>query len=322
MRVNWSRALPTLTLLATLGLVGCGSTAAAAGRPAAAALEAANTKALSGSFEVAFSAQLHVDLSQVAGLTGVTPGELSQAQSEINAARLTGTAEVQSQQQMEMTFSLTPVMAQPWHLILVDGSEYISEGGSTWYKLSGGRSGLAAGVGGTAGAELRHLKQELKSWGQELKSSARVTDLGRTEIGGRQVKHLETTLSGPSMNHFLSQILAQVATELGSSDPSLAGALPALEQMLDFTQVRGESYVLTSTGQLARASVEVSLTLDLGGLSSLAPGATGLPSGSASLGFAATGNFSNYGQSFNIQAPSHVTAGPLPTPSGLSGALS
>jgi hypothetical protein len=92
--------------------------------------------------------------------------------------------------------------------------------------------------------------------------------------------------------------------------------------MLDFTQVRGESYVLTSTGQLARASVEVSLTLDLGGLSSLAPGATGLPSGSASLGFAATGNFSNYGQSFNIQAPSHVTAGPLPTPSGLSGALS
>jgi hypothetical protein len=223
---------------------------------------------------------------------------------------------------MEMTFSLTPVMAQPWHLILVDGSEYISEGGSTWYKLSGGKSGLAAGVGGTAGAELRHLKQELKSWGQELKSSARVTDLGRTEIGGRQVKHLETTLSGPSMNHFLSQILAQVATELGSSDPSLAGALPALEQMLDFTQVRGESYVLTSTGQLARASVEVSLTLDLGGLSSLAPGATGLPSGSASLGFAATGNFSNYGQSFNIQAPSHVTAGPLPTPSGLSGALS
>ena len=316
MRVNWSRALPTLTLLATLGLVGCGSTAAAAGRPAAAALEAANTKALSGSFEVAFSAQLHVDLSQVAGLTGVTPGELTQAQSEINAARLTGTAEVQSQQQMEMTFSLTPVMAQPWHLILVDGSEYISEGGSTWYKLSGGRSGLAAGVGGTAGAELSHLKQELKSWGQELKSSARVTDLGRTEIGGRQVKHLETTLSG------LSQILAQVATELGSSDPSLAGALPALEQMLDFTQVRGESYVLTSTGQLARASVEVSLTLDLGGLSSLAPGATGLPSGSASLGFTTTENFGKYGQSFNIQKPSHVASGPLPTPSGLSGALS
>jgi hypothetical protein len=292
------------------------------GRPAAAVLEAANTKALSGSFQVAFSARLHVDLSQVTGLTGVTPGELSLAQDEINGARLRGTAEVQSQQQMEMTFTISPVMAQAWHLILVDGSEYISEDGSTWYKLRSGESGFAAGVGSTAGGELRHLKQELKSWGQDLHRSASVTNLGKTEIGGEQVRHLETTVPGPAMNHLLSQILSQVATDLGSSAPSLSGDLPALEQLLDFTRVRADSYVLTATGQLARASIDVDLTLDLSPLSPLAPGATGLPSGSASLVFTTTENFGKYGQSFNIQKPSHVASGPLPTPSGLSGALS
>jgi hypothetical protein len=80
--------------------------------------------------------------------------------------------------------------------------------------------------------------------------------------------------------------------------------------------------VLTATGQLARASIDVDLTLDLSPLSPLAPGATGLPSGSASLVFTTTENFGKYGQSFNIQKPSHVASGPLPTPSGLSGALS
>jgi len=92
--------------------------------------------------------------------------------------------------------------------------------------------------------------------------------------------------------------------------------------LLQFTQVKSDSYVVASTGQLARTDITVGLNLDLWALSDLAPGQSGLPTGSVSMTLSFFGNFSDYGKDFNIQKPSDIVSGPLPIPSGLTGALS
>lgn len=309
-----------LAALAALALVGCGSQAASAHRSARAILDAANQQALSTSFEMSFTSNVQVDLSGVSGLSGVTAGELGLAQAEINSAELQGVVDFQSQKLFELSFSLSPILDQTWHLIDLDGTRYISENGTQWHIVTGD-SGLAGGVGGAASGGLGNLKAEVQTWGQELHSSATVTKLGDSELNGVEVDHVQTSAAGPALNHALAQVLSGLATQLGTAEPSLNGDVPALEQLLQFNSAKVDSYVGTASGQLARMDISVGMTLELSALSALAPDKSDLPSGSISMTFNSTGNFSDYGKDFGIQKPSDIVAGPLPTPSGLGDAL-
>lgn len=315
------RGAMTLPALAAVALVGCAG-GPATDRPAGALLQAANSQALHTSFKLDFHSRLQVDLSGVTLPSGVSPGELGLAQAAINAARLTGTVRVQSQKQFQMTFTLSPLLTQPWHLIDVNGTEYISENGTQWHTLAGTQPGLAGGLGSAAGGGLSHFKAEVKIWGQELRHAATVNNLGQSGSGAARVDHLQTTVFGTALNQSLAQILSGVAAQLGSVGASLNAQLPAIERLLQFTGVKSDSYVLTSTGKLARSDLTVGLNLNLAELAGLVPGQSGLPGGSMSMTFSFAGSFSQYGQSFNIQKPSHIVTGPLPRPSGLAGALS
>lgn len=312
----------TLPALAAVALVGCAGSGVSVDRPAGSILKAANTQALNNSFQLDFTSRLQVDLGSVTPPSGMAPGELGLAQAEINAARLQGTIEVQSEKQFEMTFTLSPLLAQPWHLIDLNGQEYISEDGSQWHAVVSGQSGLAGGLGGAAGGGLSHLKAEVKSWGQQLRQAATVSNLGTSGTGSGRAEHLQTTVSGAALNQSLSQILSGVATQLGSAGSSLNRELPAIERLLQFSGVTSNSYVLTSNGELARSDLTVGLQLNLAALADLAPGQSGLPGGSMTMTFSFAGKFGKYGQNFNIHKPSHIVPGPLPTPSGLAGALS
>jgi hypothetical protein len=306
--------------VAALALVGCGSQAASTHRSAGAILDSANRQALGTSFQMSFTSQVQVDLSGVTGLSGVSAGELGLAQAEINSAQLQGVVDFQSQKQFELSFTLSPFLDQSWHLIDLAGTKYLSENGTQWHTVSGD-SGVASGVGGAASGGISNLKAELQTWGQELRSSATVTNLGDGQLDGAEVDHVQTSVSGPGLNHALAQVLTGLATQLGTADPALSGDVPAIEQLLQLTSAKVDSYVLTSSGQLARTDISVGMTLELSALSDLAPDKSDLPSGSISMTFNATGNFSDYGKDFGIQKPSGIVAGPLPTPSGLGGAL-
>jgi hypothetical protein len=200
----------------------------------------------------------------------------------------------------------------------LNGSEYISDNGTQWHSVSSSQASKA----GVSSGSLSNLKTEFKSWGKELSGSATVTKLGATTIDGNQVEHLQTTIAGSSLNSAMAGILGEAVGALGSEAASLNSELPAIEGSLQFTQVKTDSYVLTSTGQLARTDITVGLDLNLAELATLAPGETGLPTGTASMTLTFSGNFSDYGKAFGLQKPSDIVAGPLPTPSGLAGALS
>jgi hypothetical protein len=309
-----------LGALAALALVGCGSQAATAHRSAGAILDSANQQALGTSFEMSFTSTVQVDLSGVTGLSGLNAGELGLAQAEINSAELQGVVEYQSPKLFELSFSLSPLLDQTWHLIDLDGTRYLSENGTQWHSVSGD-SGLAGGVGAAASGGLSNLKAELQTWGQELRSSATVTNLGDSELNGAEVDHVQTSVTGPALNHALAEVVGGVAADLATSEPSLSGDVPAIDQLLQFTSAKVDSYVLTASGQLDRTDVTVGMTLDLSELSTLAPGESDLPTGSMSLTVSSTGNFSDYGKDFGIEKPGDIVAGPLPTPSGLGGAL-
>lgn len=318
MTFTLGRGATALAALGTLALVGCGSSGVSLKGPAGTILQAANTKVLSSSFQVIFSGRLRVDLSGINLPTGVNSVELTLLQDEINQARLTGVAQVQSLQAAEVSFTLKPLLTQTWHVLTLSGSAYVSENGTQWYaEGSAGSQGAAA-----SGSGLGNLKSELKSWGLELKSSATVTKLPLTTIGGNQVEHLQTTIAGSSLNQSMATILGQVVGDLGAAGTSLKSDLPAIEQVVQFTGVTSDSYILTSTGQLARTIATLGLKLNLSALPTLAPGQSGLPSGSASLTMTDSGSFSDYGKGFNLQKPSDIVPGPVPTPSGLAGALS
>lgn len=314
------RSAIALASLAVLAVAGCGSPAATAHRSARAILDAANQQALGTSFEMSFTSKMQVDLTGVSGLSGVTPGELGLIQAEINSAQLQGVVDFQSQKLFELSFSVSPLLDQTWHLIDLNGTRYISKNGTQWHTVTG-NSGLAAGVGGVASGGLSNLKAELQTWGQELHSSATVTNLGNSQLNGAEVDHVQTSVSGPALNHALAQVLSGLATQLGTAEPSLSGEVPAIEKLLQFNSAKVDSYVGTASGQLERTEISVGMTLDLGSLSALAPGQSDLPSGSMSMIIDATGNFSEYGKNFGIQKPSDIVAGPLPTPSGLGAAL-
>ncbi len=314
------RSAIALASLAVLAVAGCGSPAATAHGSARAILDAANQQALGTSFEMSFTSKMQVDLTGVSGLSGVTPGELGLIQAEINSAQLQGVVDFQSQKLFELSFSVSPLLDQTWHLIDLNGTRYISENGTQWHTVTG-NSGLAAGVGGVASGGLSNLKAELQTWGQELHSSATVTNLGNSQLNGAEVDHVQTSVSGPALNHALAQVLSGLATQLGTAEPSLSGEVPAIEKLLQFNSAKVDSYVGTASGQLERTEISVGMTLDLGSLSALAPGQSDLPSGSMSMIIDATGNFSEYGKNFGIQKPSDIVAGPLPTPSGLGAAL-
>ena len=313
-----SRGAMALAALGTLALVGCGSSGVSLNSPAGTILQAANTRALSSSFQVAFTGQLQVDLSGVSASAGVTSGELALLQTAINSTELNVVMQVQSPEQFELSFTLSPLLTQTWRVLDLDGSKYISENGTQWYSVASGKSS-AAGLGPSG---LSTLKTEIKSWGKDLANSATVTKLGTTTIGGNQVEHLQTTIAGSSLNQSMPGILGDVVGALGSEGASLNADLPAIEGMLQFTQAKTDSYILTSTGQLARTDVTFGLNLNLAELSTLVPSATGLPTGTVPMTLSFEGNFSDYGKSFGLQKPSNIVAGPLPTPSGLAGALS
>ncbi|MFZ0169558.1 MAG: hypothetical protein WAL64_09095 [Candidatus Dormiibacterota bacterium] len=314
------RSAIALASLAVLAVAGCGSPAATAHRSARAILDAANQRALGTSFELSFSSKVQVDLTGVSGLSGVTPGELGLIQAKINSAQLQGVVDFQSQKLFELSFSVSPLLDQTWHLIDLNGTRYISENGTQWHTVTG-NSGLAGGVGSVASGGLSNLKAELQTWGQELHSSATVTNLGNSQLNGAEVDHVQTSVSGPALNHALAQVLSGLATQLGTAEPSLSGEVPAIEKLLQFNSAKVDSYVGTPSGQLARTEISVGMTLDLGSLSALAPGQSDLPSGSMSMTIDATGNLSKYGKNFGIQKPSDIVAGPLPAPSGLGAAL-
>ncbi|HUY55530.1 MAG TPA: hypothetical protein VMV23_10265 [Candidatus Nanopelagicaceae bacterium] len=315
MKIALSRSATALAALGTLALVGCASSGIFMKGSAGTILQAANTQALSSSFQVAFTGQLQVDLSRVTPPKGVTAGELTLIQDEVDSARLSAVMQVQSPTEFEMSFTLAPLLTQTWRVLDLNGSEYISENGTQWHSVS------STGAGAVAGG-LSNLKTEVKSWGKELSSSATVTKLGTTTIGGNQVEHLQTTIAGSSLNSSMASILGDVVGALGSEGASLNSELPAIEGLLQFTQVKTDSYVLTSSGQLARTDITVGLNLNLAELATLAPAQTGLPAGTASMKLTFSGNFSDYGKAFGLQKPSDIVAGPLPTPSGLASALS
>jgi hypothetical protein len=304
--------------LAMLALVGCGSQAVTAHQTARAILDSANQQALGTSFAMSFTSTVQVDLSKVSGLSGVSAGELSLVQAEINSAELEGVVDFQSQKLFELSFTLSPILDQPWHLIDLDGTRYLSENGTQWHTLKG-ESGLAGGVGGAASGGLSNLKAEVQTWGQELRSSATVTNLGDSELNGAEVDHVQTSVTGPALNHALAQVLAGLVTALGTTQPAVSQDVPAIEELLQFNSVRVDSYVLTASGQLDRTDVSVGMDLNLSALPALAPDTSDLPSGSISMTLNSTGNFSEYGKDFGITKPSDIVAGPLPTPSGLGG---
>ncbi len=308
----------SLAPLAAAGLLaGCGGSGISTSRPAGAILQAANSTVLGGSFEMTFSAHLQADLSHVTGLSGVNATELAVIQDEINAATLQGTVEYQGPQDLEATFSLPPLLTSPWHVIDLNGVEYVSEDGSHWYQAAKSSSSQVLG-----GQTLSGLRAEFKTWGQQLKGSSQVVNLGVSTVGGVRIDHLQSTVPAAALNTFMSQALSGVLSKLPSSTPKLGGDLTAIEQLIRFTGARGDSYVRTDNGRLARATSTVGMDLELGALSLLAPKQSGLPSGYASLTFDFAGNLSDYGQTFNIQKPSQVLPGSPPTPSGLGGALS
>lgn len=291
-------------------------------RPAGTILQAANTQALNSSFQIAFTGQLQVNLSGVSASAGLTSTELALIQDEINTAQLTGVAQIQSSNAMEFSFTLSPLLTQTWHELYLNGSEYISENGTQWYsETAAGSSAAQKSAAGAASNGLGNLKTAIKSLGQQLNSSATVTKLGTTTIGGNQVEHLETTISGPNLNHALASMLGDVTADLGTEGAALNSELPAIEGLLQFTQVKTDSYVLTSTGQLARTDETVAVNLNLSELATLVPGQTGLPTGTVPMTLSLSGNFSDYGKDFGLQKPSHIVAGPVPTPSGLAGVL-
>jgi hypothetical protein len=220
----------------------------------------------------------------------------------------------------ELSFTLSPILDQTWHLIDVAGTRYLSENGTQWHILKDS-SGLAGGVGGAASGGISNLKSELQTWGQELHSSATVNNLGDGELNGVEVDHVQTSITGPGLDHSLAQVLAGLATQLGTAQPGLSQDVPAIEELLQFTSARVDSYVLTASGQLDRTDVSVGMDLDLSALPALAPGTSGLPTGSISMTVNSTGNFSDYGKDFGISKPSDIVAGPLPTPSGLGSLL-
>ncbi|HEY6537747.1 MAG TPA: hypothetical protein VI138_01750 [Candidatus Dormibacteraeota bacterium] len=299
--------------LAALVLVGCGGNAASH-RTAGAILQAANQEALSGSFQMAFSGQLHVNLS---GLTapGVSAGELDLIQAEINAARLTGTGQVDTKKKdFEISFTLTPLLTQSFHVLYLAGTEYVSENGTTWYLEK------ATTPSASAAGSLGKFKAAFKSWGQDLRHQATVTNLGQTTIDGQSADHLQTTVSGADLNQAFATFLGQVVGDLGSQASSVSGELPALEALFQFGQATSNSYVLDGSGELARTSVASAMTLNLGELAKLVPSQSGLPTGSVPLTFSFSSDFSDYGKSFDLVKPSHIAPGPLPTPDGL-GAL-
>jgi hypothetical protein len=314
------RSSVALLTLATLALVGCGTQGVTAHRSARAILDSANKQALGTSFAMSFTSTVQVDLSRVSGLSGLSAGELSLAQAEINSSELEGVVDFQSQKLFELSFTLSPILDQTWHLIDVAGTRYLSENGTQWHILKDS-SGLAGGVGGAASGGISNLKSELQTWGQELHSSATVNNLGDGELNGVEVDHVQTSITGPGLDHSLAQVLAGLATQLGTAQPGLSQDVPAIEELLQFTSARVDSYVLTASGQLDRTDVSVGMDLDLSALPALAPGTSGLPTGSISMTVNSTGNFSDYGKDFGISKPSDIVAGPLPTPSGLGSLL-
>lgn len=302
--------------LGALALVGCGGSAVSMNRPAGAVLQAANQQALAGSFQVSFTGQLQVDLSGVTPPAGVSAAELQLLQSAINSTELTGVAQIESQNALSLSFSLSPIVTQTWHVLYLDGTEYISDNGTQWHRETASQADQAA-TGG-----LSKFKSDFKTWGEDLRNQATVTKLGTTTIGGQQVEHIQTTISGANLNQALTTILGQVAGTLGAQGSSLSADLPALEGLLHFTQVKADSYVLTSNGYPARTDLSAGITLNLSELSSLLPGVADLPTGSAPMTFTLNSNFSDYGKDFNLTKPTDIVTGPLPTPSGLAGALS
>ncbi|MGC1184459.1 MAG: hypothetical protein WBA31_04805 [Candidatus Dormiibacterota bacterium] len=315
MKTSLHRVISTTALAGALTLVGCASNGVNTDRPAGAVLQAANQRALDGSFQVNFSGHLQVDLSAVTPPAGVTAGEMGLIQAAINSAELTGVALVQSPKDVSLTFNLSPLISQSWHVLDLNGSEYISENGSQWHRVT-----APSGSSKTNSGDPGQLKADFKSWGLELQKDATVIKLANTSIAGQPVEHLQTTLSGSDLNQGIRGILGQAVGSLGSEGASVQSELPAIEGLLQFSQVKADSYVLTSNGDLDRTVVTSGLTLNLSQLSTLDPGQSGLPSGTAPMTTSMTADFGNYGKNFDLRKPSDIVAGPLPTPTGL-GAL-
>ncbi|HVC39138.1 MAG TPA: hypothetical protein VNH20_04070 [Candidatus Dormibacteraeota bacterium] len=311
------RGATALAALGTLALVGCAGPAGSTDRTPGAVLQAANQQALSSSFKADFTAQLAVNLSRVTPAAGMSAGALGLIQAEINNLQLRGVLEVQSPKLFEMSFTLSPLLTQAVHLIDVNGTEYISENGTQWHS----QPSTAAGGAGKLSGGLSNLKSQVDGLGQSLRGEATVKDLGRTGSGSDQVEHIQTSLTGADLNRSWASILSTITSDLGAQGGSLSAELPTIERLVQFTQVTSDSFVLTASGQLARIDTTVGMTLDLSQLAVLAPGQSGLPTGSAGLTLTVRGSFSGYGSNFNIQKPSDLVPGPLPTPSGLAGAL-
>ncbi|MGH7611582.1 MAG: hypothetical protein ACREN4_06150 [Candidatus Dormibacteria bacterium] len=306
-------ALGLVPLAAVALLAGCGGAGFSQSRPAGKILAAANSITLGQSFQVNFSAQMSVDLSHVKGLGSVTQSELDLIQSEISAARLEGTVQMQNSSTIEGTLTLPPLLKTPVHLIDLDGAGYISYDGTHWYQQS-----ASAGTGAT----LQKLRGQFQTWGKQLQGQAQVVNKGDTTFDGTSVDHLQTTVPGAALNTFMAQEIAGLSAVLPTLGPQQSSEIKALEQLIQFTGETGDTYVNTANGHLVHASGTTTLDLQLGALALLAPGQSGLPSGYAGITFTVSGDFSDWGQQFNIQKPGHVLPGLPPAPSGLSGSLS
>ncbi|MGH7691452.1 MAG: hypothetical protein ACREOA_01925 [Candidatus Dormibacteria bacterium] len=310
MKMPLARAAGAGLAAATLALAGCGGTSGSVVHgPAHAILTAADQKALASSFEATFTGQLQVNLSGVKPSAGTSSDELALLQTEINAARLNGVIQFQSKHAVEVSVSLSPLLAQTLRVLDLDGNEYVFEDGK-WYASS--QTGSAGASAPAAGG----LKAEIKSLESQLTKQAVVTNLGETQLAGQSVDHLRSTLSGSAANAAFAQMLSGMASQVGASATPYLAKLPAIESMLQFGQSSSDSYVLNSTGQLARTTVTWPMTINLAELATLLPTTTGLPSGSASLTFSFAANFSDYGKDFNLQKPSQLTPGVPPDPAG------
>ncbi len=294
-------------------LAGCGAAATPLHASPRALLVAAYQHVAATSFQADVSVQLHADLSHLTPGGGLTAAQISQFQAEINLAQLSATLEYQGPKQLEMSFTLTPVLKGTWHVLVLGGSEYIEGPDGQWHLLPSAGAAGASGVSGL-GSSAGGLKQELRAWAKSLRQRATVTNLGSTSVDGQSVTHLRDTLSGNVIGSALDNLWGTLASHLGSQGSKLQQALPVLQQLFQFGQETDDEYLSQSSGRLVRADSTIPVAINLTPLAALLPAGTSMPSGSASFTFSISADMSNYGKNFDLVKPASVAPG---LPSGL-----
>ncbi len=288
-----------IAAVAAVLLAGCGAVAHHR-NPAVAAnlLGTSGTAALGTSFEADFSATASISLQGVSGLPAAAQQQLQKQAAKLSGSTISGVVLYQSSGTAEVTYSLPALLPGTVHVLEVAGARYLSLNGTQWYALP---SGTASGLPGSATALQTQLRQLLSS----LKSATSVANLGSGgTVNGVPTEHLRAELPG-------SALAAAVAGALGSLGQS-GGATPGsgiLSQLVTFGPTTVDGWVATANHLPQRLTSSSSATLDLGGLSMLAPSGAPAVTGSASMALKMAVGFSRFGADFGLSKPAVILPG-------------